>query len=506
MSIFSLRDNPANVWKRLRHLGLIKTKVMDRHLTHTVEEFNTFFANVAVQQNNDEDCRILDDYNHSEEIFDENKLYFKYVTPGIIAKTFTRIKSNAIGMDGISLKLVKMTLPYIMPIIEHIFNFSLMNGIVPKNWKTALIMATPKVKHPSMLQHYRPISILPTISKALERIVSEQILEFLTEKDLLDPCQFAYRRNSSTQTCMIRMLDDVRYAADCRKVTISILFNFSKAFDRVQHGILIEKLRKMGFSGSVLCWIISYLTDRMQAVRDPIENKISTLANIRVGVPQDFVLGPLLFTLYISDLKNALCYCKYNFYADDLQIYSHCEPRDLHKCISEVNEDIKSINEWTKNNGLMLNPDKTQAILFGTVRYVSFINYDGLSEIKINDSTIQFSNYVKYLSIFISNTLSWEMQVNSVAKNIRSKLYQLKISKHLLPNELKIRLIVSLIFPHLDYCCAAFTDITGQLNLKLQRALNACIRFACNVKWDEHVTLYYREICWLKTDMRSTLI
>lgn len=162
----------------------------------------------------------------------------------------------------------------------------------------------PKVKNPTLPQQYRPISILSTISKVLERIVSDQIMEYLEENDLIEPCQFAYRRGSSTQTCIIRMVDDVRQAADSRKITVSVFFDFSKAFDRVQRNILIKKLRDIGFSQSVLRWIQSYLTDRMQAVRDQFENITSPLINTRVGVPQGSVLEPLLFILYISDTQD----------------------------------------------------------------------------------------------------------------------------------------------------------------------------------------------------------
>lgn len=139
------------------------------------------------------------------------------------------------------------------------------------------------------------------------------------------------------------MLDDVRQAVDYRKVTVSIFFDSSKAFDMVQHGVLINKLKEKGFSCTALQWVASYLSDRTQAVRDGFNNVTSSLANIKAGVPQGSVLGPLLFTLYVSNIRDVLRHCKHNFYADYLQIYLHCEPRNLHNGISEVNEEIVSI-------------------------------------------------------------------------------------------------------------------------------------------------------------------
>ncbi|KAL6420425.1 hypothetical protein ACFW04_014432 [Cataglyphis niger] len=174
-------------------------------------------------------------------------------------------------------------------------------------------------------------------------------------------------------------------------ITVSVFFDFLKTFDRVDHFLLIEKLKILNFSESVLHWIHSYLTERTQAVKDCIEGTISSSSPVRVGVPQDSVLGPLLFTLYLAEFSHVVKHCKYNFYADDLQAYIHCEPRDLSDTIRKVNEDIDAI---------------------------------------------------------------------------------------------------------LD------TDMTTEQDLRLYRAVNACVRFIFNVRTDEHITPYYVRLRWLKVDAR----
>lgn len=266
LSIFNQRDNPNIIWSKLKHLGLIKAK-NTKPLVCDVDEFNLFFADTTdlLGANTLElvngDCSSKDNFN-------ENKLFFKYVLHETINKAFDRIKSNAFGSDRIFIRIIKMVLLYLIPVFENIYNFSLINGEVPRIWKSALITPLLKTKHPTDVQHYRPIAILSAISKTLERIVLDKIIEYMTENNLLDSCQFAYRKNLSTQMCIIRMLDDIRQAADNKKVTVLIFFDFSKAFDRVQHGILLSKLKKMDFSSSVLSWIVFYLTDKTQAVRD----------------------------------------------------------------------------------------------------------------------------------------------------------------------------------------------------------------------------------------------
>ncbi|KAL6417160.1 hypothetical protein ACFW04_014665 [Cataglyphis niger] len=325
---------------------------------------------------------------------------------------------------------------------------------------------------------------------ALERLVCAQICVYLEDTGLYDPRQSAYRNNHSTQTCLIRMLDEVRCAADRRMVTVSVFFDFSKAFDRVDH-FLLEKLKNLNFSENVLRWIHSYLIERTQAVKDCIEGTISSPSPVRIEVPQGSVLGPLLFTLYLADFSHVVKHCKYNFYVDDLQAYIHCESRDLSDTIRKVNEDIDAILGWSSTNRLILNSDKTQAIIMGTSRFVKVIGLSTLPEIRVDGSMIQYSTSVKYLGVTIMNTLSWEKQFTNMTNRIHSALYQLKLCRHLLPETLKSKLVILLIYPHVDYCCAAYMDMITEQNLRLHKAVNACVRFICNVRTDEHITPYY---------------
>lgn len=173
-----------------------------------------------------------------------------------------------------------------LPIVEHLFNFFLTYGVFPKQWKLVLICPIHKIKNAISVQHYRPISILPALSKVLERVVCDQIREYLEDSGLYDPCQSAYRNNNSTQTCLIQVLDEARSGQkDGYRV---VFFDFSKASD------------------SILRWMHLYLTERTQAIRDGAEGVISSRSRVGAGMPQGSVLGPLLFTLYLSDFGPVL--------------------------------------------------------------------------------------------------------------------------------------------------------------------------------------------------------
>lgn len=341
------------------------------------------------------------------------------------------------------------------------------------------------------------------MAKTLERIVSEQIKQYLDVNELLDPHQSTYRSGHSTQTCLIRTLNEIRGAADDRKITVSVFFDFSKAFDCVRHDILLEKLKHKGFSRNVLLWLKSYLTGRKMAVKDPINNIHSEFIDINVGVPQGSVLGPLLFALYIDDFGKVPKYCKYNFYAGDLQMYLHCNMKELNESIALMNKDIVDLKLWAVSNFLKLNAKKTQAIIIGTNRYINSINYNNLPNIMCGGSLIPYSTNIKYLGVILSNTLSWDRHVTAVSNRVRRILYQLKLCRQLLPESLKRNLILALVYPHLDYCCTVLTDITAMTNLRLQRVMNACVRFIFNIR-REHITPGFKRLRWLKNDTRRS--
>ncbi|XP_020299102.1 uncharacterized protein LOC109863277 [Pseudomyrmex gracilis] len=175
LRIFDSAQNPNTVWSHLKHLGLVKTKDIGRRLVYSVEELNNFFVQVAGTTSTDVP------YVFQINDFDDSRFYWKYISPQAIQKTVSRIKTNATGCYGISLKMFHLTMLYIMPVMEHIFDFSLSHGIFPNIWKKAVVCPIPKISTPTALQHYRPIAILPVMSKILERIVCDQIQEFLEE-------------------------------------------------------------------------------------------------------------------------------------------------------------------------------------------------------------------------------------------------------------------------------------------------------------------------------------
>lgn len=247
-------------------------------------------------------------------------------------------------------------------------------------------------------------------------------------------------------------------------VTVSVYFDFSRAFDRVRHDLLLRKLHGLGFSSHVLRWLASYLNDRQLAVRDA-NGDVSAWSSLLTGVPQGSVLGPLLFTLYLTDFRDIPLSCRYHFYADDLQIYTTL--RDLGCCIDGLNEDIGQICSWAEDCNLVLNEAKTKAMILGTPRSLGFLDLSVVPPIRVNSAVIPYSQSVTCLGVRIACTLSWNPYVHSVVKKMNSTHYQLRVNHDCLPRSLRVKLVSTLIFSYLDYCCLVQLDITDELSLTL---------------------------------------
>ena len=207
--------------------------------------------------------------------------------------------TQARGPDGISQHVIRLALPFLAPFICRIFNQSLQEAHFLSLWKKSIVIALNKVSPSSCLSDFRLISLLCFLSKALGWLVQQQILAYLEARLFLDPFQTGFRTGHITQTCLLKLTNDIRLGMDKKLVTLLLLFDFSKAFDSVYHVRLLKKLLDYGFSKLVIRWIASHLTSREQAVSDNNGN-CSSYLKLNTGVPQGSVLGPLLFALYVN--------------------------------------------------------------------------------------------------------------------------------------------------------------------------------------------------------------
>ena len=331
---------------------------------------------------------------------------FKLVTEEDIFKIFIKLDSkSSTGYDQISSDLLKRINEYIHKPLTLIVNQSLSSGIFPNNLKIAKVIPIFKKDDAHLLNNYRP-----TISNVFEKVVQEQLTEFLNVNKLLYNSQYGFRKAHSTETATLELIDTLLQTLDKKDIPISI-FYLSKAFDTIGHNILYIKLRHYGINGVPLNWLINYLTGRQQFVK--LDDEISNILPISTGVHQGSILGPLLFILYINDLHMASSdKFKAILYADDTTLVSTVSAFKQNagapdcKLLSEnINFELTRINEWLALNKLNLNISKTKYIIFHfPQRNMTLFNL----ELKLCGQHIECIRQFVFLGITIHETLNWD--------------------------------------------------------------------------------------------------
>lgn len=507
-AIFAKTTNSKNVWQAINSLGAGKNKEPSRNdLVVTPDELNKHYASVSSVKFPKLIDGMIDKYNNigSNTTLNYEKFYFKYVLPEDIISCILSITSKAQGIDCIPATFLILCLPAIVPVLEHIFNFSLQNGCFPKLWKNANIIPVAKTTNPTECKDYRPISILCVLSKALEKVVHKQVSEFIELNNLFSKLQSGFRKGHSVTTALIKVSDDLRKGIDERLMTYLILLDLSKAFDCVHHELLIVKLKNLGFSISALSWFKGYLSEREHRVF--INGNTSQWEPLRTGVPQGSVLGALLFILYLHDIASVILHCKYHLYADDIQLYLHFPVNMSYECLKLVIQDILNIMNFVNGHNLILNVSKTQAIIIGSHQYHKILSESyHVTQFEVNGISIPFQNSVNNLGVIFDSTLSWKDHCLSIVKKVLGSIAQLRRNASFIPLDIRKLLVQSLIFPQFDRCALLFTDLSSENMLRLQRAQNVCIRFISSVSRYEHITPFYTELSILKLAERWKLL
>ena len=496
--------SPRALWKKLNTLGVGNSTQNSTDFPITANELNDHFCHIPPINCNLKNTTLHNISNLPTPPPSTQYFNFRQINVNIAEAAIKKIKSPAEGVDKISITLLCKILPFVIHPLTDIFNTSLRTGIFPSMWKLAHVKPIPKTQSPVAASDFRPISILPAVSKALEHIVHFQISSYVKASNLLDPFQSGFRSNHSTCTSLLKVTGDISEAMDNRLVTLLVLLDFSKAFQTVDHDILLAKLRHIFmFSTHSLSWLKSYLSDRQQCVTTA--NEMSRWKPINSGVPQGSVLGPLLFTMYTTDLPQNLLYLKYHMYADDLQCYISSPPANIESTINLANKDLSNIVKWSLHNGLAINPAKSQCILIGSQPNLLRLNTPTMPLVTLNGISLPYSTSVKNLGISINNHLTWDNHINVICKRAYSALHPLQRLKDLIPPTVKTRLVQTLVLSHLEYCDVLYDGCSGALSNKLQRIQNACVRYIFSLKRYDHLSQYYSKLNWSKLANRRKI-
>lgn len=464
------------------------------------EGFNNFFVNIGpnlakkISESKTKFTEFLS--NPVDEMFT-----FANVTPDTIFETLNHIKTkSSAGTDNISSKLLKEIMPNIINPLVYLFNLSLKTGFVPDSYKCAKIIPIYKSEESTQFTNYRPISLLSSFSKLLEKIIARQMFRYLDKFKILYSHQYGFRPKHDTNMPLIQFLDKIYagFNANRAEYTLGIFLDLKKAFDTVDHSILLKKLEHYGFKGITNYWFKNYLSNRTQCVS--VRDTISTCKVISCGVPQGSVLGPLLFLLYINDLPNATLFFT-SLFADDTGLLMSSP--DLEFLIANANIELEKAACWFQVNKLTLNVSKTKYIVFRKKSMPLDVN---MCKLKIGNELIDRiglnckDKYFKFVGVRLDEYLTWDYHIDHVSKKLSSANFALNCVKNILPLQIRKLVYNTLVKSHMEYGIIAWGGCKNSKVQKLFRVQKKIIRNLANDDFVAHTDPLFAKLGVLKFD------
>ena len=371
--------------------------------------------------------------------------------------------NKSTGPDTIPPSILKCAKPIIAPPLANIINSSVYTSCFPSNWKQTWVKPLFKGGDKELLANYRPISLLPITSKLIEQVVRSQLTTHLEENKLIHPLQSGFRQRYSIATTLLRTTNDWYRALDTGLYVGVLFLDVSKAFDTVDHGLLLSKLSSYGVSQSSLQWFRSYLSDRLQST--VIDGVKSLPLSIRAGVPQGSVLGPNLFSIFISDLPTACCSdCTTVLFADDTTIY--VVGSSVTNISQTLSSTLRNCSQWMSKNQLQLNLQKTKYMLLHSVRRNPPLT------VELQNTPIEQVTCFKFLGVNINEHLSWDNHIASITNMVSRNINLLRRMSWFLPRPAMLLFYNSYILPLFDYCDVVWNCCTDVQASKLERLQN----------------------------------
>ena len=422
---------------------------------------------------------------------------FEYTNPDRIEKIIGDLKpKSSAGLDNISSKILKEISDIISYPLSIIINQSLCTGIFPSRLKIAKVLPLFKKDDNRFFGNYRPISLLSSVSKIFERIAFNQLYDYFISNDLLFDGQYGFRDKHSTELAASELIDRLRNEIDNKKVPLSIFLDLSKAFDTLDHDILLSKLEYYGVKSTSLKWFASYLRGRSQYV--DYDGLHSSVRSIKTGVPQGSILGPLLFIIYMNDINISSQKLNFILYADDTTLtfplcsFTHCDDFNTDSVSDAINQELTAISNWLSVNRLSLNASKTKFMVFHN--YQKIMCDDDIPKLIINDSVIERVREFNFLGLTINESLNWSSHCSKIANKISRTLGVMNRLKRYLPFSALKLMYDSLILPHLQFGITCWGFETSRI-IKLQKR---AMRIMTLSKYNAHTEPLFKELKLLK--------
>jgi hypothetical protein len=493
-----LRQNKNNLVKSWKIIKEVINKKKKDHISDKFEingkmvtdkmsianSFNEFYVNVGSSLASKIPSTNI---NPTSYILNENKhsMFLTPVTHSEIFKIINDLKETSAGCDGIIAKVIKQNCELFIVPLCHILNLSLNNGYFPDPLKLAQVTPVFKSGNKQHIGNYRPVSVLPLFSKIFERVMYCRLLSFLTKHNILYDYQFGFREKHSTNLALIHLVNKILQSWENGNIVIGLFLDLSKAFDTVNHDILLGKLCKYGIRGVALNWFRSYLSNRKQFVK--INNMKSDILNINCGIPQGSILGPLLFLIYVNDMQSISKKLYFLLFADDTNVF--IDGKDADTIVNHLNEELKLLIQWLHVNKLSLNISKTHYIIFSPKRYVTVQN-----EIHINNNNVDQVKSTKFLGVVLDAQLSWCQHVCHLKNKISKGIGIICQARKVLNHSTLVTLYYCFISPYLNYCIEIWGRAADKYLDSLHKLQKRAVRIIVSAKFTAHTEPIFKNL------------
>ena len=470
------RENKGNlkkIWQGIKQIISINPKVLnsptciineDRILTdeeNIANSFNSYFSSIAgniLKKRINHGNKSFSDYL-SEPL--QNSITFYDCDAKEVNSLITMLSTNKTsGLNSIPTVVLKLLKENLSIHLAKVFNISMSTGVHPKILRTSNTIPIYKNKGSRLdVNNYRPISLLSNINKLLEKIIYNRIIQFLEKYNRLYKLQFGFRTQHSTNHTIVDITEKIKNALDNNKLASGIFIDLQKAFDTVNHNILINKLEHNGIRGVPNNWFSSYLSERQQYVT--INGKVSTSKLMEHGVPQGSVLGPLLFLVYINDLHKAIKHSTAYHFADDTNLINiNSSPKKMQK---QINMDLKLLYQWLLANKISLNCSKTEFIIFKKPRQIINFHF----KIRMNGTRIYPVKSIKYLGVHLDEYLNGTNHGKEVLKKLIRANGMLAKVRHYVQQKELLSIYHAIFSAHVSYGSQFWGQNTNSITKKI---------------------------------------
>ncbi len=436
-----------------------------------------------------------------------NLVEFDVVSNDDIMKYIMSSPAKSCSLDQVPTWFIKQNPHMFVPVITDIVNLSFSTGVFPSQLKHAVI--TPVIKKQNLdacdLKNYRPVSNIPYLSKVIERHAVDNISRYVSQNELDEPLQSAYKTAHSTETALLKVKNDIMECVSQRKGVFLALLDLSAAFDTVNHQVLLSRLSSdFGIQGTVLKWIRSYLTERTTSVC--VDGVSSEKFELRYGLPQGSIMGPQQFLLYTTPIGKILRKydVRFHFYADDIQLYTMFDPRDhasIMCALSHISLCIDEVRLWMTTNFLKFNEDKTEFFIAIAEHLKCHLPPVSL---RVGDKYIPPADKVRNLGVVFDSAMCMESQITSLCSGLNLQLRNITRIRKYLDYDTCHLVVRALVLSRLDYGNVLLFGSTSSDLQRLQRIQNWAAKLVHRARKHDHATPYLKELHWLPVRERIT--